>query len=135
MMQIFARPSAQHHARPFSPGEAERFRSERVKLPGPVMSHASYVINLCATHPVILDKSRTALGEELLRAEELGLEYVVLHPGAHVGAGERDGLAMVGHSLAAVHQRNPGLRVRLLIEITAGQGSCLGCRFEQVEAM
>jgi len=134
-IQIFARPSAQWRTRPFAPGEAERFRSERVKLPGPVMSHASYLINLCATDPLILDKSRAALEEELLRAEELGLEYVVLHPGAHLGAGERDGLAMVGESLAAVQQRTRGLRVRLLIEITAGQGSCLGCRFEQVEEM
>ena len=134
-IQIFARPSAQWRARPFATGEAERFRSERVKLPGPVLSHASYLINLCATDPVILDKSRSALEEELLRAEQLGLEYVVLHPGAHLGAGERDGLAMVADSLAAVHERTAGLRVRLLIEITAGQGSCLGCRFEQVEEM
>src|SRR4029078_2314713 len=127
--------SAQWRARPFAAGEAARFRAERAQLPGPVMSHASYLINLCATDPVILEKSRTALEEELLRAEELGLEYVVLHPGAHLGAGERDGLAMVGESLAAVQQRTRGLRVRLLIEITAGQGSCLGCRFEQVEEM
>jgi deoxyribonuclease-4 len=134
-IQIFARPSAQWRTRPFAVGEVARFRSERVKLAGPVMSHASYLINLCATDPVILDKSRSALEEELLRAEELGLEYVVLHPGAHLGAGEEDGLAMVADSLAAVGERTRGLRVRLLIEITAGQGSCLGCRFEQVEQM
>ena len=84
---------------------------------------------------MILEKSRTALEEELTRAEELGLEYVVLHPGAHLGAGERDGIAAVAESLDAVHERTRGLRVRLLIEVTAGQGSCLGCRFEQVEAM
>ena len=73
--------------------------------------------------------------EELTRAEELGLDYVVLHPGAHLGAGERDGIATIAASLGAVHERTRGLRVRLLIEVTAGQGSCLGCRFEQVEAM
>ena len=84
---------------------------------------------------MILDKSRTALEEELTRAEELGLDYVVLHPGAHLGAGESDGIAAVAASLGAVHERTRGLRVRLLIEVTAGQGSCLGCRFEQVEAM
>jgi deoxyribonuclease-4 len=134
-IQIFARPSAQWRARPFAAGEAGRFRSERTQLVGPVMSHASYLINLCATDPVILEKSRVALVEELLRAEELGLEYVVLHPGAHLGAGERDGIAAVAESLGAVHDRTRGLAVRLLIEVTAGQGSCLGCRFEQVEAM
>jgi deoxyribonuclease-4 len=134
-IQIFARPSAQWRARPFAAGEVERFRTERAQLLGPVLSHGSYLINLCATDPVILDKSRTALEEELTRAEELGLDYVVLHPGAHLGAGESDGIAAVAASLGAVHERTRGLRVRLLIEVTAGQGSCLGCRFEQVEAM
>ncbi len=134
-IQIFARPSAQWRTRPFAAGEVERFRIERTQLPGPVLSHASYLINLCATDPVILDKSRTALEEELTRAEELGLEYVVLHPGAHLSAGERDGINLVAASLDAVHERTRGMRVRLLIEVTAGQGSCLGCRFEQVQAM
>ena len=59
----------------------------------------------------------------------------MLHPGAHLGAGEREGIAAVGESLIAVHERTRGLAVRLLLEVTAGQGSCLGCRFEQVEAM
>jgi deoxyribonuclease-4 len=134
-IQIFARPSAQWRARPFAPGEVARFRGERAQLAGPVMSHASYLINLCATDGVILEKSRTALEEELTRAEELGLEYVVLHPGAHLGAGEQEGIAAIAESLSAVHERTRGLRVRLLIEVTAGQGSCLGCRFDQVEAM
>jgi deoxyribonuclease-4 len=134
-IQIFARPSAQWRARPFADGEVARFRTERTQLVGPVLSHASYLINLCATDDIILEKSRTALVEELTRAEELGLDYVVLHPGAHLGAGERDGIATIAASLGAVHERTRGLRVRLLIEVTAGQGSCLGCRFEQVEAM
>ncbi len=134
-IQIFARPSAQWRARPLAAGEAARFRAERAQLPGPVLSHASYLINLCATDPVILEKSRTALEEEMTRAEELGLEYVVLHPGAHLGAGERDGISLVAASLDALHERMRGLRVKLLIEVTAGQGSCLGCRFEQVGAM
>ena len=134
-IQIFARPSAQWRSRPFAAGEVTRFRAERAQLPGPVLSHASYLINLCATDPVILEKSRIALEEELTRAEELGLEYVVLHPGAHLGAGELDGIASAAESLDAVHERTRGMRVRLLIEVTAGQGSCLGCRFEQIEAM
>ena len=134
-IQIFARPSAQWRSRPFAAGEVTRFRAERAQLSGPVLSHASYLINLCATDAEILEKSRTALEEELTRAEELGLEYVVLHPGAHLGAGERDGIASAAESLAAVHERTRGMRVRLLLEVTAGQGSCLGCRFEQIEAM
>jgi deoxyribonuclease-4 len=134
-LQIFARPSAQWKSRPMSAEEVSMFRSEHAQVGWPVMSHGSYLINLCATDPVILDRSRAALQEELTYAEELGLDYVVLHPGAHLGAGEHDGIATVAESLRFVHERTRGMKVRLLIEVTAGQGSCLGCRFEQLEAM
>jgi deoxyribonuclease-4 len=74
------------------------------------------------------------LEEELIRAEELGLDYVVLHPGSHLGCGEDEGITAIAASLSLVLQRTRGLRVKLLLEITAGQGSCLGCRFEHMEA-
>jgi deoxyribonuclease IV len=131
-IQIFARPSAQWRARPFSPEEVSQFRSEHAQVGWPVMSHASYLINLCAPDPVILDKSRLAMEDELVRAEELGLDYVVVHPGAHLGCGEAEGVAAVARTLSWLHERTRGFRVRLLLEITAGQGSCLGCRFEEV---
>jgi len=134
-VQIFARPSSQWKTRPIGAEEISMFRSELAQVGWPSMSHGSYLINLCATDPVILDKSRAALEEELTSAEELGLDFVVLHPGAHLGAGERDGIATVAESLRLVHQRTRGTKVRLLIEVTAGQGSCLGCRFEHLEAM
>jgi deoxyribonuclease-4 len=133
-IQIFARPSAQWRARPTAPEEVSLFRSEHAQVGWPVMSHASYLINLCATDDVILAKSRAALEEELIRAEELGLDYVVLHPGSHLGCGEDEGTTAVAASLSSVLQRTRGLRVKLLLEITAGQGSCLGCRFEHMEA-
>jgi deoxyribonuclease-4 len=131
-IQIFARPSAQWRARPFSPEEVSQFRSEHAQVGWPVMSHASYLINLCAPDPVILDKSRLAMEDELVRAEELGLDHVVVHPGAHLGCGEAEGVAAVARTLSWLHERTRGFRVRLLLEITAGQGSCLGCRFEEV---
>jgi deoxyribonuclease-4 len=131
-IQIFARPSAQWRARPFAPEEVSQFRSEHAAVGWPAMSHASYLINLCASDPVILEKSRAAMEEELLRAEELGLDYVVVHPGAHLGCGEEEGVAAVARSLSWLDARTRGLRVRLLLEITAGQGSCLGCRFEEI---
>jgi deoxyribonuclease-4 len=134
-IQIFARPSAQWRAKPFTPEEVSQFRSEHAGVGWPVMSHASYLINLCAQDPVILDKSRAAMEEELVRAEELGLDYVVVHPGAHLGCGEEEGIAAVARSLSWLHERTRGFRVRLLLEITAGQGSCLGCRFEEIGQM
>jgi deoxyribonuclease-4 len=134
-LQIFARPSSQWRARPFEPEEISLFRSEHAAVGWPVMSHASYLINVAATDRVILAKSRDALEDEMLRAEELGLDFVVLHPGAHLGAGPDDGAAAAAASLSDLHDRTRGLGVRLLLEITAGQGSCLGCRFEEVEAI
>ena len=134
-LQIFARPAQQWRARPVDPVEVSMFRSEHAAVGWPTMSHASYLINLCAGDPVILDRSRDALVEEMFAAENLGLDFVVLHPGAHVGAGRDDGIATAAQSLSEVHRRTRGMRVRLLLEITAGQGSCLGCRFDDMAAL
>jgi deoxyribonuclease IV len=134
-IQIFARPSAQWRAKPLTGEEVSLFRSEHATVGWPVMSHASYLINLSAGDPVILAKSREALAEEMLRAEELGLDFVVLHPGAHLGAGAEAGIGAAAESLSDLHDRTRGVRVRLLLEITAGQGTCLGCRFEEMEAI
>jgi deoxyribonuclease IV len=131
-IQIFARPSAQWRAKPWQPEDVSQFRSEHAAVGWPAMSHASYLINLCAADPVILEKSRHALAEEMERAEELGLDHVVIHPGAHLGCGEVEGAAGVARTLSWLHARTRGFRVRLLLEITAGQGSCLGCRFEDL---
>jgi deoxyribonuclease-4 len=131
-IQIFARPSAQWRAKPFSPEEVSQFRSEHAAVGWPVLSHASYLINLCAPDPVILEKSRLAMEDELVRAEELGLDYVVVHPGAHLGCGEEEGAAAVARTLSWLHERTRGFRVQALLELTAGQGSCLGCRFEDL---
>ncbi|MEO8213664.1 MAG: deoxyribonuclease IV [Myxococcales bacterium] len=134
-IQIFARPSAQWRSTPLVTEEVSMFRSEHAAVGWPVLSHASYLINISAVDPVILKKSRDALEEEMTRAEELGLQYVVLHPGAHLGCGEEGGAAAAAASLSELYDRTRGMAVKLLLEITAGQGSCLGCRFEQVEAM
>ena len=134
-IQIFARPSAQWRAKPLTSEEVSLFRSEHATVGWPVMSHASYLINLSAGDPVILAKSREALAEEMLRAEELGLDFVVLHPGAHLGAGAEAGIGAAAESLSDLYDRTRGVRVRLLLEITAGQGTCLGCRFEEMEGI
>ena len=107
-LQIFARPSAQWRAKPLDTEEVSLFRSEHATVGWPVMSHASYLINIAATDPVILEKSREALFDEMFRAEELGLDFVVLHPGAHLGAGPDDGIAR-GRGLP-VRASRPDLR-------------------------
>jgi deoxyribonuclease-4 len=134
-IQVFARPSQQWRARPLSPEELSGFRSEHAAVGWPLMSHTSYLINIATVDPIVLGRSRAALEDELVRAEELGIDYVVLHPGAHLGAGEEVGLSRAAETLSWLMERTRGFRARLLLELTAGQGSCLGCRFEHLEQL
>jgi deoxyribonuclease IV len=131
-VQIFARPSAQWRAKPMAPEEISQFRSEHAAVGWPALSHASYLINACASDALVRERSIAALEEEMIRGEEMGLDYVVLHPGAHVGCGEDQGIAEAARTFSALQRRTRGFRVRLLLELTAGQGSCLGCRFEDL---
>lgn len=132
-IQVFTRNQRQWAARPLAADEPPAFKAALAASGiGAVMAHASYLINLAATSADFLARSRQALAEEVLRCHELGIPYVVVHPGAHLGAGEREGLAAVARSLDDVHERTRGADVRVLLEGTAGQGSCLGHRFEHL---
>ena len=95
----------------------------------PIVTHASYLINLATTNPEFHTKSIAAMIDELDRAERLGIHAVVLHPGAHLGAGADAGLDQIARSLDQVHAAIPDHRVVTLLETAAGQGSCLGCTF------
>jgi deoxyribonuclease-4 len=93
------------------------------------------MINLAAANPDFLEKSIRALKEELTRADQLGLPFLVLHPGAHHGAGVDHGLEKVVASLDAVFAAIPDVRTKVALETTAGQGSCLGCEFQHLAAI
>ena len=97
---------------------------------GPLIAHDSYLINLATQDPALLAKSRQAFLEEMTRAELLGLDFVVTHMGAHTGAGEEVGMAMLCDSLDWLHRQIPGYRVKVALETTAGQGTCLGGVFD-----
>jgi deoxyribonuclease-4 len=131
-MQIFARPKAQWRAPALDREALREFRTARGTRRWPLLSHTSYLINLGTVDPVILGKSTAALTDEMERAEALGLDYVVLHPGAHLGAGAQTGVARVAACLSQLMEHTRGFHARLLIELTAGQGSCLGCSFEEL---
>lgn len=135
-MQIFVKNNMQWFAKPFSPQEIDSFLKHplRSRLKS-IFGHSGYMINLAATNPEFLDKSRRALTEELVRADQLRLPFLVLHPGAHLGAGEEAGLAKVVESLDGIFQSIPEVRTKIALEITAGQGSCLGCTFEQLASI
>jgi deoxyribonuclease IV len=98
-------------------------------------SHDSYLINLAAPDDALWRKSIDAFAAELDRSEELGLSYVVTHPGAHVGTGVEAGVARVVAALDTILERSAGYQVRVLLETTAGQGTTLGAAFEELAAM
>jgi deoxyribonuclease IV len=123
----------QWRARPLSNLETAGFR-DGIKECGiqATVSHDSYLINLGSHNPVTLQKSLDAFADEIERCEQLGIPFLVFHPGSHVGAGEAAGLQRIVDSLNAVLGQKPKYRTRVLLENTAGQGSNLGYRFEQL---
>jgi deoxyribonuclease-4 len=97
-----------------------------------MMVHNSYLINIGSPKEDEWKKSLDAFTVELERAEALGIPFVVAHPGAHLGSGEEAGLNRIAQGLDELHLRTRGFRTRILLENTAGQGSCLGYRFEHM---
>ncbi len=134
-LQIFTANQRQWRTAPLAPEEIGRFRDtwEENDLM-PVASHASYLINLAATQPEMAAKSVAAFIEELQRCRQLGIHLVVIHPGNHGGAGIEPGLAEVAGNLDLVLERSGVLDSDLIIllETTAGQGTALGSRFEEL---
>ncbi len=132
-MQIFVKNNMQWFARPLSKPEIRAFLShrQRTELPS-VFAHANYLINLATTNPQFHANSLRALAQELTRAHQLELPFLVLHPGAHLGAGEEAGLKAIVASIDRVHRKIPKVQTRIALETTAGQGSCLGHTFEQI---
>ncbi len=96
------------------------------------LSHDSYLINLASPDDFLWRRSIAAFGVELLRAERLGIPYVVTHPGAFTTSDEETGLKRIIAALDLVHEQVGKLNVMALLENTAGQGSCLGNRFEHL---
>jgi deoxyribonuclease IV len=130
-MQIFVKNNMQWFARPLTGREIGTFlkHTQRRELLC-VFAHANYLINLAATNPQFHANSLRALSEELIRADQLKLPFLVLHPGAHLGAGEEAGLERIVESIDRVLSGLPRIKTRLALETTAGQGSCLGNKFE-----
>jgi len=132
-IQVFTRNQVQWAARPISRSEAAAFRAaverNRIRV---VLSHGSYLVNLATPDRVVRERSRVAFLAEMRRCHALGIPYLVFHPGAHLGAGEEEGLRRVAESLNHALDRGHGLAVMPLLEVTAGQGSCVGHSFEHL---
>ncbi len=132
-MQIFTKNNNRWFAKPLEENEIilfkEKLASSGIKF---VVAHDSYLINLCAANKEILEKSRNAFVDELERCELLGIPYLNFHPGSHGGQGEKDGLKIIAESINIAHDKTKGFKVGSMLELTAGQGTALGYRFEHI---
>ena len=135
-IQIFTKSSRQWASKPYSKEEIEQFHINRKETGiGTVVAHDSYLLNMGSPDAALRARSVAAFIDELERCEILGVTNLIAHPGAHVGAGELDGIKTIARSLDEVHKACPGYTAKVTLEITAGQGSNLGYRFEQIGNM
>ena len=132
-LQIFTKNASQWQGKPLDPGEIRSFR-QRIEQSGitPVVSHASYLINLATTFPVLREQSLAAFVDELDRAEALGLLGVVIHPGTCTAGTEMEALRLIADAIRVALQARPRYKTMVLLEHTAGQGRTVGHRFEHL---
>jgi deoxyribonuclease-4 len=135
-LQIFTKSAGQWRARPLPDEEIRLFREGVAKLGlRPVVAHNSYLINVAASQSDLRQQSLASLGEELDRAEALGLDGLVMHPGSYTTGTVDGGLRLIAEALDRLLDARPDGRTRILLEHTAGQGTNLGHRFEHLAAI
>jgi deoxyribonuclease-4 len=135
-VQLFTKNNTQWRAKDITGPEVEQFRAALAdhKIAHPI-SHASYLINLASPNEALRQKSIDGMLVELSRAERLGIPHVIVHPGAHTLVSEEEGIALAAASIDEIHRRSPRATSQIALEITAGQGTCLGWRLEQLAAI
>ncbi len=130
---MFTKNNNQWKAKPLTQQDADCFQSALAETDiHPVVAHTSYLINLGSPDNALWKKSTASMEDELERAELLRIPYLVVHPGSHTGKGVDYGLKRVAEALNRIHERRPNLRVLTLLEHTAGQGTNLCCKFEEI---
>jgi deoxyribonuclease-4 len=135
-VQVFTKNNNQWRAKELTDEDVRLFKGKLKEL-GVThpLAHDSYLINLASPDPVLWKKSVDSFVIEMLRADRLGIPYLVTHPGAHTTSSEEVGIAAVVRALDEMHRQTRGIKTKCLLETTAGQGSCLGRTFEQLAAM
>lgn len=135
-VQVFVKNQRQWRAAPLDADDLARWHALRERNGfGPVVAHATYLINLASGDRALWNKSRNAFAEELLRCQALAIPYLVVHPGA---AGEQSverALERVAQALNRIFADQPNLTTMPLLETTAGQGTSLGRSFAQLGAI
>jgi deoxyribonuclease-4 len=132
-LQIFLSNQRQWKTPPLTSEMLQDFRLQwENSQPMFVAAHDSYLINLAAPDRTTVEKSVTAFADELVRAAALEIPFLITHPGSHRGQGVEAGLERFVHSLDSAISLSRTSTVSVLIETTAGQGTNLGSRFEEI---
>lgn len=134
VVQLFTKNNNQWAAKPITENEAKQFADSLATtgITNP-LAHASYLINLASPKQELWEKSIDAMIIEWQRAELLGLDGVVMHPGAFVDSSEEQGLQRIAEAIDRIYEKVAPKKAWLLLENTAGQGSCLGWNMSQLE--
>ena len=135
-LQIFTKNASQWRAAPLDDADVRAFRrlADATAI-APIVSHASYLINMATTAPALREQSIGALADEIDRAHALGLLGVVIHPGTCTEGTEADALRLVAEAIRSAFAVRPRRRVKVLLEHTAGQGRTLGYRFDHLASI
>lgn len=132
VLQIFTKSNRTWFEKPLSQESIDAFKlawkNSSIKE---VVVHAAYLINIASSVQEIAEKSEKSLALELARCEELGIRYLVLHPGSYTSATEQDGLENIIKTLDKILEKSNGTTM-ILLETMAGQGTTLGTSFEQL---
>lgn len=129
-LQIFTRSARGWRSSPLEDQERSAFRAEARRTGLPSIAHGCYLVNLGTEDRALREKSILCAIDELTRCERLGVGQLVMHPGGHPDAAR--GLKLIAQGLDEVHQATSRFRSRIALEVTAGQGSTLGWKFEHV---
>ena len=136
IIQIFVKNNMQWFGKPYGPHDLALYANQLAAQKfSAVFGHTGYLINLGAPPGDNRDKSIKSLIQEIHFATDLGIPFLVLHPGAHLGAGEERGVTQVVAGLNEVFRATKTSPVRIALENTAGQGTCLGCDIAHLTAI
>ncbi len=131
--QIFVKNQRQWYGSPLTTEAVRLWEVARSRTGlGPIVAHATYLINLASPDKALWRRSIAAYTDELRRCERLSIIGLVVHPGSHNGRGESWGINRIAEALNVIHDRTAGIEVKIVLETTAGQGTGVGSRFEHL---
>ncbi len=135
-IQLFTKSNNQWKAKILTDEEVEKYFEDRKKAKiNPVVAHTSYLINIASPKKDIYKKSLASLIEEIERCDLLDIDDLVLHPGSYLDTNEEIGIKKIVDTLNGIFEKTHKSKTRIALETTAGQGTNLGYRFEQLAEM